>query len=63
VSGCQKTQTKDPHYTKDIEAIYYCAPLEEKINILSHAIGFILNIVVTVFLITLQICMEALYIL
>jgi hemolysin III len=36
---------------KDIEAIKYYAPIEEKINILSHASGFILSIVALVFLV------------
>ena len=37
---------------KDIEGIKDYSPLEEKINIISHAIGFILSIVALVFLVT-----------
>jgi hemolysin III len=36
---------------KDIEGIKYYSPIEEKINIISHAIGFILSIVALVLLI------------
>jgi hemolysin III len=35
---------------KDIERINYYSPIEEKINIISHAIGFILSIVAFIFL-------------
>jgi len=37
---------------KDIEETKYYSPKEEKINIISHAIGFILSIVALVFLVT-----------
>ena len=37
---------------KDIEGIEYYAPLEENINIISHAIGFILSIAALVLLVT-----------
>ena len=37
---------------KDIEGIKYYSPIEEKINIISHAIGFMLSIVALVLLIT-----------
>ena len=37
---------------KDIEEIKYYSPTEEKINIISHAIGLILSIVASVLLIT-----------
>ncbi len=37
---------------KDIEEIKYYSPIEEKINIISHAIGFILSIVALVLLVT-----------
>jgi len=36
---------------KDIEEIEYYSPIEEKINIISHAIGFILSIVAFVLLV------------
>ena len=36
---------------KDIEEIKYYSPIEEKINIISHAIGFILSIVALVLLV------------
>jgi hemolysin III len=36
---------------KDIEGIKYYSPIEEKINIISHAIGFILSIVAFVLLV------------
>ena len=36
---------------KDIEEIEYYSPIEEKINILSHATGFILSIVAFVLLV------------
>ena len=36
---------------KDIEKIKYYSPIEEKINIISHAIGFILSIVALVLLV------------
>ena len=36
---------------KDIERINYYSPIEEKINIISHAIGFILSIVAFIFLV------------
>jgi hemolysin III len=37
---------------KDAEGIKYYSPIEEKINIISHAIGFILSIVALVLLVT-----------
>ena len=37
---------------KDIGGIKYYSPIEEKINIISHAIGFILSIVALVLLVT-----------
>ena len=37
---------------KDIDGIKYYSPMEEKINIASHAIGFILSIVALVLLVT-----------
>jgi len=37
---------------KDIEGIKYYSPIEEKINIISHATGFILSIVAFVLLVT-----------
>ncbi len=37
---------------RDIEEIKYYSPVEEKINIISHAIGFILSIVALVLLVT-----------
>ena len=37
---------------KDIEEIKYYSPKEEKINIISHAIGFILSIVALILLVT-----------
>jgi hemolysin III len=37
---------------QDIEEIKYYSPIEEKINIISHAIGFILSIVALVLLVT-----------
>ena len=37
---------------KDIEGIKHYLPIEEKINIISHAIGFILSIVALVLLVT-----------
>ena len=37
---------------KDIEGITYYSPIEEKINIISHAIGIILSIVALVLLVT-----------
>ena len=37
---------------KDIEIIKYSSPIEEKINITTHAIGFILSIVAFVLLVT-----------
>ena len=37
---------------RDIEGIKYYSPIEEKINIISHAIGFILSIVALVLLVT-----------
>ena len=37
---------------KDIEGIKYYSPIEEKINIISHAIGLILSIVALVLLVT-----------
>ena len=37
---------------EDIEEIKYYSPVEEKINIISHAIGFILSIVALVLLVT-----------
>ena len=37
---------------KDIDGINYYSPIEEKINIISHAIGFILSIVALVLLVT-----------
>jgi hemolysin III len=37
---------------KDIKGIKYYSPIEEKINIISHAIGFILSIVALVLLVT-----------
>lgn len=37
---------------KDKERIKYYSPLEEKINIISHAIGFVLSIVGLIFLVT-----------
>jgi hemolysin III len=37
---------------KEIEGIKYYSPKEEKINIISHATGFILSIVALVFLVT-----------
>ncbi len=37
---------------KNIKGIKYYSPLEEKINIISHAIGFVLSIVGLVFLVT-----------
>ena len=37
---------------KDIERINYYSPIEEKINIISHAIGFILSIVAFMLLVT-----------
>ena len=37
---------------KDIEGIKYYSPIEDKINIISHAIGFILSIVALVLLVT-----------
>jgi hemolysin III len=37
---------------KDIEGIKYYSPIEEKINIISHAIGFILSIVAFALLVT-----------
>ncbi len=37
---------------EDIEGIKYYSPVEEKTNIISHAIGFILGIVALVFLVT-----------
>ncbi len=37
---------------KDIERIKYYSPIEEKINIISHAIGFILSIVALLLLVT-----------
>lgn len=37
---------------KDIERIKYYPPIEEKINIISHVIGFILSIVALVLLVT-----------
>ena len=37
---------------RDIEEIKYYSPIEEKINIISHAIGFILSIVALVLLVT-----------
>ena len=37
---------------KDIEEIKYYSPIEEKINIISHAIGFILSIVALILLVT-----------
>lgn len=36
----------------DIESLNYYSPIEEKINIISHAIGFILSIVAFVLLVT-----------
>ncbi len=36
---------------KDIEGIKYYSPIEEKINIISHAVGFILSIAALVFLV------------
>ena len=36
---------------KDVEKIKYYSPIEEKINIISHAIGFILSIVALVLLV------------
>ncbi len=36
---------------KDIEGTKYYSPIEEKINIISHAIGFILSIVALVLLV------------
>ena len=36
---------------KDIEGIEYYSPIEEKINIISHAAGFILSIVAFVLLV------------
>jgi predicted membrane channel-forming protein YqfA (hemolysin III family) len=36
---------------KDIEEIEYYSPIEEKINIISHATGFILSIVAFVLLV------------
>jgi len=37
---------------KDLEEIKYYSPIEEKINIISHAIGFILSIVALILLVT-----------
>ena len=37
---------------KDIERIKYYPPVEEKINIISHAVGFVLSIVALVLLVT-----------
>ncbi len=37
---------------RDIDGIKYYSPIEEKINIISHAIGFILSIVAWVLLVT-----------
>jgi len=37
---------------RDIDGIKYYSPIEEKINILSHAIGFILSMVALVLLVT-----------
>ena len=37
---------------RDIDGIKYYSPIEEKINIISHAIGFILSIVAIVLLVT-----------
>jgi len=37
---------------KDTEGIKYYSPIEEKINIISHAIGFILSIVALVLMVT-----------
>jgi len=37
---------------KDIDGIKYYSPIEEKINIISHAIGFILSIVALALLVT-----------
>ena len=37
---------------RDIEEIKYYSPIEEKINIISHAVGFILSIVALVLLVT-----------
>jgi hemolysin III len=37
---------------KDIEGIKYYSPIEEKINIISHATGFILSIVAFVILVS-----------
>jgi hemolysin III len=39
------------HFTAGKETKYY-SPIEEKINIISHAAGFILSIVALVFLVT-----------
>jgi hemolysin III len=36
----------------DIDGIKYYSPIEEKINIASHAIGFVLSIVAFVLLVT-----------
>jgi len=36
----------------DIESLNYYSPIEEKINIISHAIGFILSIVALMLLVT-----------
>ena len=36
---------------KDIEGIKYYSPIEEKINIISHAVGFILSIIALVLLV------------
>ncbi len=36
---------------KDIEGIKYYSPREERINIISHAVGFVLSIVASVFLV------------
>ena len=37
---------------KDIEGIKYYSPIEEKINIISHSIGFLLSIVALILLVT-----------
>ena len=37
---------------KDIGGIKYYSPIEEKINIISHATGFIISIVALVLLVT-----------
>ena len=48
----KRVQTEDIFQVKDVEGTKYYSPIEEKINTISHAVGFILSIVAFALLVT-----------